>query len=213
MAITCFEALYEAYAPMVYWAAFGMVNNHDTALELTQVVFLKAYEHWDTLLRLQEPQAKSWLFRSTRNATIDRIRKEKRELVVDSPPERADADAYGQPGRKRNRRRAGYGRGGAGAGRDRRLEPDCLAWRQGVCVHSVSGAGVASACRCSAVNRRMPPGNTARDASICEGAPLIYANRAGLLPGGLFRESAARIPCASLYTHLLLSFKLAAINA
>lgn len=97
MAIACFESLYEAYAPMVYWAVFGMVNNHDTALELTQLVFLKAYEHWDTLRRLQEAQAKSWLYRSARNATIDRIRKEKRELVVDALPEQADANEAGQP--------------------------------------------------------------------------------------------------------------------
>lgn len=97
MANFTFEALYEAHAPMVYWTAYGMVSNYDTAIEITQIVFMKAYEHWGVLSGLEMAQAKSWLYKSTRNAMIDRIRKERREVIMETLPESIDVNDSGQP--------------------------------------------------------------------------------------------------------------------
>lgn len=97
MANFTFEALYEAYAPMVYWTAYSMANNYDTAMEITQIVFMKAYENWGVLQELEIAQAKSWLYKAARNAMIDRIRKERREVMMESLPERMDSNESSQP--------------------------------------------------------------------------------------------------------------------
>lgn len=97
MAELRFETVYEAYASMVYWVAFGVLNNHDSALELTQHVFLKAYECWDQFRAMVPPQAKGWLYKAARNAAIDRLRKEKREIMWETLPDQTDADCAAQP--------------------------------------------------------------------------------------------------------------------
>ncbi len=92
-----FEALYADCSPMVYWTAYGLTNNHHTALELTQTVFLKAFVRWDTLHALAPPQARSWLYRAAKNAAIDRLRHERHEWVADYVPERVDTDIAALP--------------------------------------------------------------------------------------------------------------------
>ncbi len=92
-----FEALYTACSPMVYWTAYGLTNNHHTALELTQTVFLKAFVRWDTVNALAPPQARSWLYRAAKNAAIDRMRHERRELAAECVPEREDMDVSALP--------------------------------------------------------------------------------------------------------------------
>ncbi|MDL2217084.1 RNA polymerase sigma factor [Christensenellaceae bacterium OttesenSCG-928-M15] len=92
-----FEELYKAYAPMVYWTAYGIIHNHDTAQETTQVVFMKAFEGWGKLEHLKEPQMKAWLFKTARNAVIDRMRKEKRETIDEFLPERVESDERSYP--------------------------------------------------------------------------------------------------------------------
>ena len=92
-----FESLYAACSPMVYWTAYGLTNNHHTALELTQTVFLKAFVRWDTLHTLAPPQAKSWLYRAVKNASIDCLRRERHELMADCVPERAVMDVRALP--------------------------------------------------------------------------------------------------------------------
>lgn len=92
-----FEALYADCASMVYWTAYGLTNNHHTALELTQTVFLKAFVRWDALHALAPQQARSWLYRAVKNAAIDRLRRERHELMADHVPERADTDLCALP--------------------------------------------------------------------------------------------------------------------
>ncbi len=92
-----FEDLYAACSPMVYWTAYGLTNNHHTALELTQTVFLKAFVRWDTIRALAPPQAKSWLYKAAKNLAIDRMRSERHELASECVPERMDTDLYALP--------------------------------------------------------------------------------------------------------------------
>ena len=82
-----FDNVYHAYSALVYWVAMGVAHNHDTALEITQLVFMRAYEKWDIVGELAPLQAKSWLYKASRNAAIDRLRKERREVMTDSPPD------------------------------------------------------------------------------------------------------------------------------
>ncbi|MDL2235524.1 sigma-70 family RNA polymerase sigma factor [Christensenellaceae bacterium OttesenSCG-928-L17] len=89
----CFDDVYQAHSAMVYWVANGVSHNHDTALEITQQVFLRAYEKWELVGALNAAQAKSWLYKTARNAAIDRLRKDRRETIHETPPERADTRA------------------------------------------------------------------------------------------------------------------------
>ena len=93
----CFESMYGSYAHMVYWVAYGMIHNNDTAKEITQTVFMKAFEHWETICSLMEPQKKSWLMRTAKNAVIDRVRKEKKESIEAYLPERMETDECAYP--------------------------------------------------------------------------------------------------------------------
>lgn len=82
---------------MVYWTAYGVSHNHDTALETVQAVFLRAFECWETVCALAPFQQKKWLFKVTRNMGIDRVRKEKREVISFDVPERQDTDILNMP--------------------------------------------------------------------------------------------------------------------
>lgn len=84
-----FEALYARYAATVYWAAYGISNNRDTAAEVVQDVFLKAFERWALVGNLAPMQARAWLLRAARNGAIDRLRRGRREICVEAIPEEA----------------------------------------------------------------------------------------------------------------------------
>ena len=84
-----FEALYARHAAMVYWTAYGISSNRDTAAEVVQSVFLKALEHWALVGNLAPMQARAWLLRVARNGAIDRLRRDRREITVEAIPEEA----------------------------------------------------------------------------------------------------------------------------
>ena len=84
-----FEALYARHAAMVYWTAYGISSNRDTAAEVVQSVFLKALEHWALVGNLAPMQARAWLLRVARNGAIDRLRRDRREVTVGAIPEEA----------------------------------------------------------------------------------------------------------------------------
>lgn len=84
-----FEALYARHAAMVYWTAYGISSNRDTAAEVVQSVFLKALEHWALVGNLAPMQARAWLLRAARNGAIDRLRRDQREITVEAIPEKA----------------------------------------------------------------------------------------------------------------------------
>ncbi len=72
-----FLALYERYGNLVYSLAFRVVRHQTMAEEVTQDVFLKIWQQparWNPALG----QFSSWLLTITRNAGIDRLRKERR---------------------------------------------------------------------------------------------------------------------------------------
>ncbi len=69
--------LYQAYGALVYGMALRVLQNTHWAEEVTQDIFLKIWqqpERWNPALG----QFNSWLLTITRNAAIDRLRKERR---------------------------------------------------------------------------------------------------------------------------------------
>jgi RNA polymerase sigma-70 factor (ECF subfamily) len=71
-----FLALYERYGNLVYSLALRVVRHQVMAEEVTQDVFLKVWQQptrWNPALG----QFSSWLLTITRNAGIDRLRKER----------------------------------------------------------------------------------------------------------------------------------------
>jgi len=71
-------ALYQHYADLVYSLALRVLQHSGSAEEVTQDVFLKVWrqpDRWDPTLG----RFRSWLLTLTRNAAIDRLRKEQRQ--------------------------------------------------------------------------------------------------------------------------------------
>ncbi len=78
-------ALYERYGNLVYSLALRVLRQPALAEEVTQDVFLKLWRQADSW----EPSLgrfSSWLLTVTRNAAIDRLRKEQRRPTLDSTP-------------------------------------------------------------------------------------------------------------------------------
>lgn len=83
-----FGTLYEHYfAPIFRFVCFRVKNRRD-AEDLTQTVFLKA---WDAMPRFEQRDHpfSSWLYAIARNATIDYYKK-KKPISLDDAPEIAD---------------------------------------------------------------------------------------------------------------------------
>lgn len=72
-----FDTLYEAHAKTVYWAAYGVTKDAQAAEEAVQTVFLRAFQHMDTLSSMSEAQCRSWLYRAATNSGIDQLRRNK----------------------------------------------------------------------------------------------------------------------------------------
>ena len=75
-----FMQLYQQYCNLVFSLALRVVRHQVLAEEVTQDVFLKLWqqpERWDPALG----QFSSWLLTITRNAAIDRLRKEQRHMT------------------------------------------------------------------------------------------------------------------------------------
>lgn len=75
-------ALYEQYGNLVYSLSLRVLRQPALAEEVTQDVFLKLWrqpDRWDPSLG----QFSSWLLTITRNASIDRLRREGRQSLVD----------------------------------------------------------------------------------------------------------------------------------
>ena len=71
-----FEALLAQYERPVFNAAFRMLNSTDDAMDVTQTVFLKVFEHFDQY----DPKRRffSWIYRITLNESINWLGKTKR---------------------------------------------------------------------------------------------------------------------------------------
>ena len=71
-----FEALLVQYEKPVFNAAYRMLNSRDDARDVTQTVFLKAFENFDQF----DPSRRffSWIYRITLNESINWLGKAKR---------------------------------------------------------------------------------------------------------------------------------------
>lgn len=71
-----FEALLAQYEKPVFNAAFRMLNSTDDAMDVTQTVFLKVFEHFDQY----DPKRRffSWIYRITLNESINWLGKSNR---------------------------------------------------------------------------------------------------------------------------------------
>ncbi len=92
-----FGAIYEAYSKMVYWSAFGIVKDRETAADVMQTVFLRALKHRHKLDTLADPQLKAWLYRASVNLAIDRTRRDKRTVAIDETGLNEQADPSEKP--------------------------------------------------------------------------------------------------------------------
>lgn len=82
------EKLYGQYhQELLNWCR-SMTGNLQAAEELVQEAFLRAMLHEGLLKNLQDCQCRSWLYRTTKNLYVDRIRHGRRETTVEELPER-----------------------------------------------------------------------------------------------------------------------------
>lgn len=77
-----FRILVERYQQMVFRTCMGFLHNREEAEDLTQDVFIQAYQ---ALVRFKGESAFStWLYRIAVNASLNKIRKSKLKLVFES---------------------------------------------------------------------------------------------------------------------------------
>ncbi len=85
-----FRQLFETYHPLVYRLAFRMLGDAESAADLTQEVFIRAYERLRTLRDGQAFHA--WLTRLAANMAHDALRRRKpAAFSLDAPPPGAEA--------------------------------------------------------------------------------------------------------------------------
>jgi RNA polymerase sigma-70 factor (ECF subfamily) len=79
---SAFGDLYERYMDQIYRYVYYGVTNHQEAEDLTEVVFLKA---WEALPRFKPEKAmfRAWLYRIAHNLVVDRHRTRKPVLFLE----------------------------------------------------------------------------------------------------------------------------------
>lgn len=75
-----FKKLINKYKNLVYNQAFYFTSNHEDAEDISQEVFLKLWNHLDSV---KTATAKSWLLKVTRNACIDYSRKKREQSFTE----------------------------------------------------------------------------------------------------------------------------------
>lgn len=74
------ESLYRYYMNHIYLYLLQLSGHPETAEDLVQETFIRAYEHLESY---SGEQVRSWLFRVAHNAYIDWYRKSKRQVQMD----------------------------------------------------------------------------------------------------------------------------------
>lgn len=82
-----FRELVELHMRRVYDVAYGFVNDHDDAEDVTQEVFVKVY-HSINAFRLDSGFS-TWLYRITANTSLDRVKQRRRARAKVIPMEQA----------------------------------------------------------------------------------------------------------------------------
>ena len=78
-----FDSIYSAHSRMVYWTAYGIVREHNTANDVMQNVFLRVFHHLAKLSGMPPDQCRAWLYRVTYNASLDMLRRTKRQIPTE----------------------------------------------------------------------------------------------------------------------------------
>ena len=88
-----FDSLYAQYSRLVFWAAYNVTKNRDAAFDVSQEVFLRALKHQKKLDAMNDMQLKGWLYRVAVNGSVDMLRRGKKELLYDVPPNDGPTDS------------------------------------------------------------------------------------------------------------------------
>ena len=81
------EHLYRQYHQELLGWCHSMTGNLQTAEELVQEAFLRAIVQVELLETLKDYQCRSWLYRTTKNLYVDRIRHTSRETITEELPQ------------------------------------------------------------------------------------------------------------------------------
>jgi len=78
--LSAYEALVVKYQKKIFNAALRLLNDYDDAQDITQTVFVKAYEN----LRMFNPEYKffSWIYRMTLNESINYLNRQKHRATL-----------------------------------------------------------------------------------------------------------------------------------
>jgi RNA polymerase sigma-70 factor (ECF subfamily) len=89
---SAFGSLYERYMDQIYRYVYYRVSDRDEAEDLTEIVFVKA---WEALPRFRSRGAtfRAWLYRIARNAVIDRHRTHKAVLPLEDVQDWLDVES------------------------------------------------------------------------------------------------------------------------
>jgi len=88
---SAFGRLYEHYLDGIYRYIYYRVSDHDEAEDLTETVFLKA---WEALPRFKRGKGtwRAWLYRVAHNIVVDRYRTHKANASLDEIHDQRDDD-------------------------------------------------------------------------------------------------------------------------
>lgn len=75
-----FEQIVRRYYPIVFRTALGFVHTKEDAEDLTQEVFLRAFNHWDQYRG--ESQVSTWLYRITVNLALNFLNSKSRWAIL-----------------------------------------------------------------------------------------------------------------------------------
>ncbi|MGM0666003.1 MAG: RNA polymerase sigma factor [Bacteroidota bacterium] len=81
----------EEYSDRIYRFVLKSMGDRDKARDVVQDCYEKL---WINVEKIDYPKAKSWLFSTSHNTMIDILRKEKKLVAVDSPPDLAHEQSY-----------------------------------------------------------------------------------------------------------------------
>ncbi|MEK9138411.1 MAG: sigma-70 family RNA polymerase sigma factor [Bacteroidota bacterium] len=73
-----FRELMELHMRQVYDLAYGFVNDHDDAEDITQEVFVKVFHSIKSFRH--DAEFSTWLYRIITNTSLDRLKQRKRKL-------------------------------------------------------------------------------------------------------------------------------------
>lgn len=79
------KQIYQAYAALIYTVVYDMTGQKEDAQDITSEFFIRLWEKADTYRG--KKGHRGWLLTIARNMTIDYLRKQKRELLVEDLPE------------------------------------------------------------------------------------------------------------------------------